>query len=56
VPGEWDTETENWLRWARAPGFDAYAVALEAAGFAIEVIRDSAPSSDRGAKWRSILG
>jgi SAM-dependent methyltransferase len=24
VPGEWDTETDNWLRWARAPGFDAY--------------------------------
>jgi ubiquinone/menaquinone biosynthesis C-methylase UbiE len=24
VPGEWDPETENWLRWARTPGFDAY--------------------------------
>jgi SAM-dependent methyltransferase len=24
VPGEWDQETENWLRWARTPGFDAY--------------------------------
>lgn len=24
VPGEWDEETENWLRWARTPGFDAY--------------------------------
>jgi SAM-dependent methyltransferase len=24
VPGEWDPETDNWLRWARAPGFDAY--------------------------------
>jgi ubiquinone/menaquinone biosynthesis C-methylase UbiE len=24
VPGEWDEETANWLRWARAPGFDAY--------------------------------
>ena len=24
VPGEWDAEVENWLRWARTPGFDAY--------------------------------
>lgn len=24
VSGEWDEETENWLRWARTPGFDAY--------------------------------
>lgn len=24
VAGEWDQETENWLRWARTPGFDAY--------------------------------
>ncbi|HUF33937.1 MAG TPA: class I SAM-dependent methyltransferase [Acidimicrobiales bacterium] len=24
MPGEWDDETENWLRWARTPGFDAY--------------------------------
>jgi SAM-dependent methyltransferase len=24
VPGEWDPETENWVRWARTPGFDAY--------------------------------
>jgi SAM-dependent methyltransferase len=24
VPGEWEGETENWLRWARTPGFDAY--------------------------------
>jgi ubiquinone/menaquinone biosynthesis C-methylase UbiE len=24
VPGEWDAEADNWLRWARAPGFDAY--------------------------------
>jgi SAM-dependent methyltransferase len=24
VVGEWDQETENWLRWARTPGFDAY--------------------------------
>lgn len=24
VAGEWDEETENWLRWARTPGFDAY--------------------------------
>jgi SAM-dependent methyltransferase len=24
VPGEWDLEAENWLRWARTPGFDAY--------------------------------
>jgi SAM-dependent methyltransferase len=24
VPGEWDPETDNWLRWARAPRFDAY--------------------------------
>ena len=22
--GEWDQETDNWLRWARTPGFDAY--------------------------------
>lgn len=24
MPGEWDEETENWLTWARTPGFDAY--------------------------------
>jgi ubiquinone/menaquinone biosynthesis C-methylase UbiE len=24
VPGEWDAEADNWLRWARAPRFDAY--------------------------------
>jgi ubiquinone/menaquinone biosynthesis C-methylase UbiE len=24
MPGEWDGETENWVRWARTPGFDAY--------------------------------
>lgn len=24
VGGEWDAETENWLRWARTPDFDAY--------------------------------
>jgi SAM-dependent methyltransferase len=24
VTGEWDHETQNWLRWARTPGFDAY--------------------------------
>ena len=24
MPGEWDEEAENWVRWARAPGFDAY--------------------------------
>ena len=24
VTGAWDEETENWLRWARTPGFDAY--------------------------------
>jgi ubiquinone/menaquinone biosynthesis C-methylase UbiE len=24
VAGEWEQETENWLRWARTPGFDAY--------------------------------
>lgn len=24
MAGEWDQETENWLRWARTPGFDAY--------------------------------
>jgi ubiquinone/menaquinone biosynthesis C-methylase UbiE len=24
VAGEWDQETEHWLRWARTPGFDAY--------------------------------
>lgn len=24
MAGEWDPETENWLRWARTPGFDAY--------------------------------
>lgn len=24
MPGEWELETENWLRWARTPGFDAY--------------------------------
>jgi ubiquinone/menaquinone biosynthesis C-methylase UbiE len=24
LPGEWDPETETWLRWARTPGFDAY--------------------------------
>lgn len=24
VPGEWDEDTANWLRWARNPGFDAY--------------------------------
>jgi SAM-dependent methyltransferase len=24
MPGEWDTEADNWLRWARTPGFDAY--------------------------------
>src|SRR2546428_3651727 len=24
VAGEWDQETQNWLRWARTPGFDAY--------------------------------
>jgi ubiquinone/menaquinone biosynthesis C-methylase UbiE len=24
VVSEWDQETENWLRWARTPGFDAY--------------------------------
>lgn len=24
MAGEWDEETENWLRWARTPGFDAY--------------------------------
>lgn len=24
MSGEWDEEAENWLRWARTPGFDAY--------------------------------
>lgn len=24
MPGEWDPETDNWLRWARTPDFDAY--------------------------------
>lgn len=24
MPGEWDPETENWVRWARTPDFDAY--------------------------------
>jgi ubiquinone/menaquinone biosynthesis C-methylase UbiE len=24
VTGEWDAETQNWLRWARTPNFDAY--------------------------------
>jgi SAM-dependent methyltransferase len=24
MAGEWDEEAENWLRWARTPGFDAY--------------------------------
>lgn len=24
MTGEWEPETENWLRWAREPGFDAY--------------------------------
>jgi SAM-dependent methyltransferase len=24
VSGEWDQETENWLTWARTPGFDVY--------------------------------
>jgi ubiquinone/menaquinone biosynthesis C-methylase UbiE len=24
VAGEWDPEAENWLQWARTPGFDAY--------------------------------
>jgi len=24
VPGEWDDQVENWLRWARTPAFDAY--------------------------------
>ena len=24
VTGEWDAETQNWVAWARAPGFDAY--------------------------------
>ena len=24
MAGEWDQESENWLRWARTPGFDAY--------------------------------
>lgn len=24
MAGEWDQETENWLRWARTAGFDAY--------------------------------
>jgi SAM-dependent methyltransferase len=24
VPGEWDPEVDNWLRWARTPGFDDY--------------------------------
>jgi ubiquinone/menaquinone biosynthesis C-methylase UbiE len=24
VAAEWEQETENWLRWARTPGFDAY--------------------------------
>ena len=24
MPGEWDDEAENWVRWARTPGFDAY--------------------------------
>ncbi|MGH9115278.1 MAG: class I SAM-dependent methyltransferase [Acidimicrobiales bacterium] len=24
APGEWEPEAENWLRWARTPGHDAY--------------------------------
>jgi ubiquinone/menaquinone biosynthesis C-methylase UbiE len=24
MTGEWDPETQNWLAWARTPGFDAY--------------------------------
>ena len=24
MAGDWDDETNNWLRWARTPGFDAY--------------------------------
>ena len=24
MPGEWESETENWLTWARTPDFDAY--------------------------------
>jgi SAM-dependent methyltransferase len=24
APGEWESEAENWVRWARTPGFDAY--------------------------------
>ena len=24
MPGEWDPEAENWVRWARTPDFDAY--------------------------------
>ncbi|MDQ1476349.1 MAG: hypothetical protein QOE62_1578 [Actinomycetota bacterium] len=24
VDGEWEPDAENWLRWARTPGFDAY--------------------------------
>jgi len=24
VPGEWEPETDNWVTWARTPGFDAY--------------------------------
>jgi SAM-dependent methyltransferase len=24
MPGEWDEETEDWVEWARTPGFDAY--------------------------------
>lgn len=24
MTGEWDEETENWVRWARTPDFDAY--------------------------------
>jgi len=24
VPGEWEAETDNWVTWARTPGFDAY--------------------------------
>ena len=24
MPGEWEPETDNWVTWARTPGFDAY--------------------------------
>lgn len=24
MPAEWEAETENWVTWARTPGFDAY--------------------------------